>query len=49
MTKWYYIAAAVFFIVMTGSIAVTEYQKGQCRIELGKTEKTAEEIIAICK
>jgi hypothetical protein len=28
MTKWYYIAAAVFFIVMAGSIAVTEYQKG---------------------
>lgn len=49
MDKWYYIAIGVFLAFMGAGLSVTEYQKGQCRVEAIKAGKSAEDIAKICK
>jgi hypothetical protein len=48
MSKWYFIAMGLFFCILAGSAAVGEYQKNECKMELAKAGKTAEEIRQIC-
>jgi len=49
MDKWYYIGFGAFLVVMGVSLGITEYEKGQCRIEAIKAGKSAEDIVKICK
>lgn len=49
MSKWYFIGMGLFFGIMAASLAIGEYQKGQCRQTGITAGKSAEEITKICR
>jgi hypothetical protein len=49
MEKWFSILMIGIVFGMFSPVVVSEYSKGQCRIEALKVNKSAEEIKQICK
>jgi hypothetical protein len=49
MDKWLAICIIGFTVGMFSPVMVSEYSKGQCRLEAIKVNKSAEEIKQICK
>lgn len=49
MDKWYWVGICLFLVSMGVGLCVTEYQKGQCRVEGIKVGKSVEDIAKICK
>ena len=47
--KWLAIMIVGIMTASMGSLAVMEYQKGQCKIAYVQSGKTADEINKICK
>ena len=47
--KWFLIVILLFVGLPLVGMAVSEWRKQDCRIELAKAGKTAEEIKEICK
>lgn len=48
MDNWYWIGLGLFLALMAIGAGVSEYNKGQCRIEAMKVGKSAEDIVKIC-
>jgi choline-glycine betaine transporter len=47
--KWYMIMVAVAVVAMMASLAVSEYGRSNCQLELGKAGRSAEDIAKICR
>jgi len=47
--KWYMIMVAVTMVAMMAGLAVSEYGRSNCQLELGKSGRSAEDIRQICR
>jgi hypothetical protein len=48
-TKWFVILMIVFISIPLLAFGLTEYQKGQCRVEAIRAGMDAEKIAQVCK
>ena len=47
--KFVVLFVGVVMFLMFGGLAISEYSKYSCRIELGKSGRSAAEIVELCK